>query len=955
MRIALELIGPRDERLELVKSFDLAGTVSLDWIAQETGTHRVRVHAHPDSPPGDYVLRLAALRTAAPSDEQRLLAQQLFADGDALHVQEVASSLEQALASYQQALSIWQSLGERRREAELRNRIALVLDLLNRSSDARINCDEAVRLCRQLDDEMCEAQALTTLGSVLRAQGKANEAMHVTRRALSLSRSWGLRLSEATLLCNLAQLHLDHGDPDEAINLFQEAAAVFAKMKDPRLEAIAANGLGLAYAEAGETQRALAQFRRAVAVAQAARLRALEVRALNNLASALASVGDSRGALTDLSQALALVRELGDQRAEASTLTNLGEIQRQLGDPAAAVNHLSQAIDLHGKLGNWRSLAASHLNAGVAYRQLGDHRRELLHLRRALQLTEQVGDSRTQAATMLHLGEAAQTAGKLDRALDWYRRALRMSREARDRSGEIDAVVEIASIARRRGNLDSAREHLAIAVNGLESQRSKIAEKLLRASHLQSVRSCYEQYIEVLMALEARAPGRGYLQRALEISERAHARGLVDHLREIGIDFREGADPSGKEGRPIRASEIQELLDENGLLLEYSLGDSRGYVWAVTRRSISGFELPGRKQIEPLSRALLSSLTERSRRIPGESRAAKAIRVAAADRSGSRQLAAMGEKVLGSVRGLLHGRRLLLVLDEGLNYIPFAALPARRSKSAPPLIAEHEIAYLPSASALWQMRQDVALRPPAEKLLAVVADPVFSSTDLRVSGDGAAPTVQVVFGQGAPDGVLRAAESRLEGEGPERLLHTRREANEIAALAPGGVLNLLDFDASRDAVLSPRLRQYRIVHLATHAVADPDRPELSGFALSLVDSQGRPQDGFVRLNDVYQMKLAADLVVLSGCETALGMDVRGEGLVGLSRGFIYAGAQRVMASLWKVDDAATAELMKEFYRQLFASSPIDPAAAMRAAQLTVRNMDAWQQPFFWASFSLYGD
>jgi CHAT domain-containing protein len=154
--------------------------------------------------------------------------------------------------------------------------------------------------------------------------------------------------------------------------------------------------------------------------------------------------------------------------------------------------------------------------------------------------------------------------------------------------------------------------------------------------------------------------------------------------------------------------------------------------------------------------------------------------------------------------------------------------------------------------------------------------------------------------------------------------------------------------------MSPEVGQYRIVHFATHGLLNNEHPELSGVVLSLVDQAGNPQDGFLRLHDIYNMKLPADLVVLSACNTGLGKDVRGEGLIGLTRGFMYAGASGVMSSLWKVDDEATAELMKIFYSAML-NDGLAPAAALRQAQLTLRKQKRWHSPYYWASFVLQGE
>jgi len=164
----------------------------------------------------------------------------------------------------------------------------------------------------------------------------------------------------------------------------------------------------------------------------------------------------------------------------------------------------------------------------------------------------------------------------------------------------------------------------------------------------------------------------------------------------------------------------------------------------------------------------------------------------------------------------------------------------------------------------------------------------------------------------------------------------------------------LGFEANRAAVVNRGLEEYRLIHFATHGLLDEKHPELSGLVFSLVDEKGEPQDGFLRLHDIYNLRLNADLIVLSACETGLGREIKGEGLIGLTRGFMYAGAPRVVASLWKVDDDATAELMKRFYDKIMRGH-LRPAEALRAAQLEIAKRRQWQSPYFWAAFTLQGE
>jgi CHAT domain-containing protein len=189
-----------------------------------------------------------------------------------------------------------------------------------------------------------------------------------------------------------------------------------------------------------------------------------------------------------------------------------------------------------------------------------------------------------------------------------------------------------------------------------------------------------------------------------------------------------------------------------------------------------------------------------------------------------------------------------------------------------------------------------------------------------------------------------------------RLYNTRAEAEVIKSLVPPREsLQALDFAANRATATSASLSQYRILHFATHAIINSTHPELSGIVLSLVNEQGEPQDGFLRAHEIFNLKLPAELVVLSACRTGLGKEVKGEGLVGMTRGFMYAGAPRVVVSLWSLGDKPTAEWMARFYKKMLGAGRLTPAAALRAAQVEMWKDKRWEQPYFWAAFVLQGE
>jgi CHAT domain-containing protein len=251
------------------------------------------------------------------------------------------------------------------------------------------------------------------------------------------------------------------------------------------------------------------------------------------------------------------------------------------------------------------------------------------------------------------------------------------------------------------------------------------------------------------------------------------------------------------------------------------------------------------------------------------------------------------------------------------------------------------------------LRQETAGRKAAGKTLAVLADPVFSKDDPRVALPGKNRPAAVEGTPSMADAKRSAGESGLADL--VRLRFSRLEADEITRLVADELkLEALDFAASRALATSAEIGQYRIVHFATHGLINNLHHELSGIVLSLVNEQGHPQNGFLRLYDIYNLKLGADLVVLSACQTALGKEVKGEGLVGLTRGFMYAGAPRVVASLWRIDDRASAELMKRFYQGMLGER-LRPAAALRAAQVSMWKDQRWQAPHYWAAFTFQGE
>jgi len=418
-------------------------------------------------------------------------------------------------------------------------------------------------------------------------------------------------------------------------------------------------------------------------------------------------------------------------------------------------------------------------------------------------------------------------------------------------------------------------------------------------------------------------------------------------------------------------SEIQHLLDDDTLLLEYFLGEERSYLWVVSRTSVIDVVfIPKRSDIESAAKAFYESISRPpSASGDGRSRTTRGKNAGPSDES---RAAALSQMLLGPVADRLGTKRLLIVGDGILHYLPFGALPvpaqqttieqkslrAGQRTSAPYLIEQHEIVYVPSASVLAVLRSQTDDVKPAPLSVVVLADPVFGLDDDRLKTTKQITQSAGVHAQNVatPQGPNAGEHKTRSGLDLVRLSGTIREAEAIhdAIPTPGTTKIATGFEASRATVMKLQNEAYRIVHFATHGDLDTEHPELSSIVLSLRDADGRPQDGFLRLHDIYNLKLPADMIVLSACSTGLGSVIRGEGLVGLTRGFMHAGSPRVVASLWRVEDLSTSELMSRFYQHI-AKDGMAPSLALRQAQVDMLRRKSQRSPYHWAGFVLQGE
>lgn len=1066
----IKLIGPRQGKLLEVKSRRNWPT-PLSLISAASGVYTLEVRPA-DTSAGKryYEVKVDQLRKANASDRSSIASEKAFAEAERLRRDWLSESFLKALEKYEQArkhlsaannareqayalkssADIYYTLGQNQRAFDYYNQ---VLPLIKTTGDRRLEvealndlggisidvskkdmaldyCKQAQELSKQIGSVRGEARALNNLGGYYSyLLGDKLKALDYFAESLNLWQATGEDTGQAQTLMNIGYANTDLGEIHKALTYFGRALQLWQKAKDLRGEALALTAIGLAHSSLGEMQTALEGHSRAALLLQRIGDNIGQAVTLNGRGYVFKTLGEKEKALDSYNKALQLFRDAGRQTSVAVTLGVIGELYEAMGEHERALDYFGQKLAIVRKLNNRRLEAQTLRGMGTVFGSLGNDNKALDHYSQSLSISESLQDRRGQAYSLNGAGYVYESLGDKYKAMDHYRRAVAMFRAAEDREGECSTLHNMARVSRDTGDMKEAYNNSRALLNIIESVRIKIASQELRASYFASVHQHYELYVDILMRMHRQDPNMGYDAAALEASEKARGRSLLDLLKEIGVDIRQGVDPlllrrerelqqllNSKAERQIALlnrthteeqaaamrrqiaditfeyenvladirtgsphymglmqpgilslAEVQKQgLDNDTLLLEYLLGDDRSYLWAVTTNSINSYELPGRAKIERAAKELYRCLTTFNQFPSGQS--ARQVRLYRENIAAQYSMLAgeLSRDLLDPVSPRLRAaKRLVIVADGALQYVPFASLPdpsnSKQGKDeAQPLILGYEIITLPSLSVLAVLRNEIGGRNAAPKTLAVLADPVYERDDPRIGSRGAGRR------RGSNAGALSTGDDsalsnpRGREDTDERLQFQRlpsagREASTIARLVPEKERKLaLGFEANLSTATSAELGRYRILHFVTHGLIYGAHPQLYGMVLSLVDKQGHPQNGFLRLNEVYNLKLPVDLVVLSACQTALGKEIKGEGLVGLTRGFMYAGAARIVASLWKVDDRASAELMRSFYEHMIVQK-MRPPAALQAAQVAMSKDRRWGFPYYWAAFVLQGE
>jgi CHAT domain-containing protein len=1072
LNFAVRFVAPGGDTLAEVEHRRY-GALSCQFVARGAGQYKLLLTSlELNTRAREYQLKVAQIRTARRREQEEARAASAFWQAEAARFRWERDDLALAAKQYAAAGLAWRQHGRWAGATTARQRLAEVRFVQADYAGALRAYQEAARFGERAGDSVLTLTQLNNVGYVHVYLGDNEKAAEIFTRVqaqcgkLPAARAAERRRLEAQLQNNLGEVEYARGNLKNALSLFTRADASWQELGERYGVALARLNAGYAYLDSGKVTEAGQEFDRALQLWRELndwRGEALTLTAHGNLAALL---GDRQGAMVAHRQARDIFRRIGDRQGEAVTSNGLGDVFEDMNLKQEAIDNYGIALRLNHEIGNRAFEAVGHYYLGRVYRGLNDYTRALQHYEASLALSRQggkarmathalvdiaaihvaqqrfadalrlytqclnfyrqIGDLRRQALVRHGLGELHRANGEPEAAAAQYRLALELFERIQDPQGEAESHYHLGRILQAQGRLQGALAHGGQAIALIESQRASVLSQNWRSAYFASVHSYFELQVDILIQLHRQEPGRGYAALAMQTSERARARSLLELLAETPTELRRDADAalltrlrqlrqllSAKavyqmralnSGRPeaevaqigvevrqlndeynfvqgqikaqspayagltephiLSVAEIQAALkeDEGTVLVEYLLGDERSYVWLVTADSFTAEELPSRRVLETLADEVYRALTAGS-----QTQGADGFQHAAVEDFCPRATQ-LSQWLLAPLRRAAGARRVLVVADGRLQYIPFDALPlpgtgvCRLGDDPPsyiPMLTSYEVVHLPSFSSLALLRQLNPSDARAAQGIAVWADPVFESDDPRVTRgpQARAPSLRDEGRNSEPLATEQTKPSLFNevNLSPSRLLGTQEEADGIMRFAPAGAVVLLTgFAANRESALNRDLLNYRILHFATHGLINPQHPSLSGLLLSTVDERGHFQNGLLQLPDIYGLHLNADLVVLSGCQTGLGEDLSGEGLVGLTQGFLYAGSKSVVVSLWKVEDNTAATLMTSFYQEMLEKGA-PPAVALRQAKLKMYRQATLRAPYHWSAFIIQGE
>jgi CHAT domain-containing protein/tetratricopeptide (TPR) repeat protein len=871
----------------------------------------------------------------------------------------------------------------------------------NEQIDAAV---KEIDMALSLDPKMIEACYRKALALTL--FGRVKDSFEAIEKCLPPNKDETNEEHRQAFLNLLTANHVHLGNYSEAFSLSNKALELARAMEDKEYEVASIVYLALIHKMRGNYSHALSNYQQAFKIAEESDVSGRDV----NLRRYQYWIGDIYYALGDLHPALEhfqlgleMARKANDVDLQAICLSGIGEIFIALNDHNQAVTYYKRLAEIEG--GDADALYRLLLNdqLSTAYLSAGEYQKAEDSIQQTLKLAGELPDFERQLKALNDLGKLRLRLNEPEQAIKAHHESLLLALDKNSPRHAWSACAGLAMAYKKLGRLDKAREFYQQAIEIMEEVRANLGGEEERASFFQDKVKVYKDLVAALMQLHDKDATKHYGAEAFRFAERGRARAFLDllgeaknvdqtidpdllkrqqeiqanisklnaqlikerskepakqdiekikeleealskvdveradWLRELRQRNRRYADLKYPE--PLKLEQAQRMLADHSLVLVYSLGEQESFLFAVSRDGYRVAKLPRSSDIAESVEKLIAAITDGAG--------------ASLEKYRAQAVKLYRELILPVGELLADKRELIIIADDILHRLPFEALispsianePAVRSDYSkwPYLVRQFSISYAPSVTVLANLSDHHEGAGAMQKAFVAYADPNYDQRNV--------PAIVSLF--------------RSAGDGQQwklgRLPYSRYEVEEIAKLFAKGQADLYFKDSAREENVKAkdRLSQYRIVHFSAHGLVNEKRPRFSSIVLSLpkVDKQGNPlseEDGLLSFYEILNLKLNADLVVLSACQTGMGKEIKGEGMMGLMRAFMYAGTPSVVVSLWNVNDRSAADLMIRFYKHLWrpGSEKLNKAEALRKAQLEV--IDLGNKPYHWAPFILVG-
>jgi CHAT domain-containing protein/Tfp pilus assembly protein PilF len=892
------------------------------------------------------------------------------------------SDFNKALEYFELAREAAHKADDKYREASFLYNCGLIYCNLGKWEKAKKLYTQALHIDRETGNKLGEAGMLRGIGFCSHRSNQYSKALDYYRQALKISREFTDKNGESKYLADIARVYWDRSHYTKAIKYQKEALKIAQELGNKYNIANTLDSMGSTYWKIGQYSKALESYFQALKMARDLDNKKLEANYLVNIGNIYRHIGNHSKALENCQKALLIHRNIGSKESEGVNLSNMGAIYYDLGDYSLSLKYFHKALAMAQETGDRKAEAIRLINIANNYAYLGINPQAKKHFDDSLKIIKELGNKASEVYVHWGYGDLFFRLKDYAKSLHFFNLALKLAEDLGMLLESGESHFGLAQVYEKQEKYSKAFNHYQRAIECVENARSQFVLKEHKISLVRKHIKFYESAVFLLLQLHWKQPSGGYEEVAFHYVEKAKARGFLDKLQEVKVNLRENLTAelrveenqissdiskiqteltkpeltdSSRKGlfqklkekeedyqriiqrikrdnpryanlvypEPKKLKDIQgSVIDEVTALIEYFLGEKHSLAFFITKKDISIHELPSGKKLQERVNDYIKLLSTRTKR--------------------EFSAFAAGQKLYQDLMGpfktrLTSIKKLVIIPDGNLHYLPFETLLPEDSVSNLKFMVENfKISYAPSATSLIHLldRQKGA---KMKKDLLALADPVYTPVKKSLEKLDVDAISREVY---LDDGFIFFP-----------LKYSGEEVKKISKYINGKFKDIFTKKEAREEIIKESsIEDYKILHFATHGLLDEKVPMRSALVLSL--DQDPKEDGFYQVREIYNTKLNSDLVILSACQTGKGQLEKGEGVSGLSRAFLHAGAQSVLVSLWNINDRATSEFMGYFYKYLYRGESKE-----KALQLTKLRMlkSKYAHPFFWAPFVLIGD